>query len=161
MCFFFLQVRLHEFHEGAPSQKPYFVELWDIGGNNSHKNARHVFYKGVHGIILVHDLTNRKSKLNLKGWLSEVLAPESGSSKPSSRGSLTEDFDVETFSGYSQIPVLVVGSKQDLVAEIRNTLPTRVRLSSIAEKCHADEIYVNCEDIKTLSPGSSSSVKLS
>ena len=81
----------------------------------------------------MHDLTNRKSKLNLKGWLSEVLAPESGSSKPSSRGSLTEDFDVETFSGYSQIPVLVVGSKQDLVAEIRNTLPTRVRLSSIAE----------------------------
>lgn len=28
------------------------------------------------GIILVHDLTNRKSQLNLQRWLAEILTPD-------------------------------------------------------------------------------------
>ena len=44
-----VDVRLHEYREGTPSQRAYFIELWDVGGNNSHKNARHVFYNPIHG----------------------------------------------------------------------------------------------------------------
>ena len=44
-----VDVKLHEYREGTPSQRTYFVELWDVGGNNSHKNARHVFYNPIHG----------------------------------------------------------------------------------------------------------------
>jgi Rab-like protein 3 len=32
-----------------------------------------MFYSGVDGILLVHDLTNRKSEENLKSWLNEIL----------------------------------------------------------------------------------------
>ena len=45
-----VEVRIHEFREGTPSQRPYFVELWDVGGSGSHRNARHVFYTPVQGM---------------------------------------------------------------------------------------------------------------
>lgn len=45
-----VEVKLHEYKEGTPQQKTYFIELWDVGGSSSHRNARHVFYLGVHGI---------------------------------------------------------------------------------------------------------------
>ncbi|XP_063592602.1 rab-like protein 3 [Penaeus indicus] len=96
-----VEVRVHEYREGTPSQRPYFVELWDVGGSNSHKNARHVFYNPVHGIILVHDLTNRKSQLNLRRWLSEVLIKEGGGTK--ARTPLVEEFDAEQFGGFAQV----------------------------------------------------------
>lgn len=45
-----VEVKLHEYREGTSSQKTYFIEFWDVGGNNSHKNARHVFFNPVHGM---------------------------------------------------------------------------------------------------------------
>ncbi|XP_054263602.1 rab-like protein 3 [Macrosteles quadrilineatus] len=101
-----VDVKLHEYEEGTPKQRSYFVELWDVGGSSSHRNARHVFYSSVHGIILVHDLTNRKSHQNLQKWLAEVLNREEGTKK--------EDFDPEHFVGATQvkmpsIPVLHKG----------------------------------------------------
>lgn len=49
----------------------------------------------------MHDLTNRKSQLNLRRWLSEVLIREGGGSK--ARTPLVEDFDAEQFGGFSQV----------------------------------------------------------
>jgi Rab-like protein 3 len=63
-----IEVKLHEFKEDTAQQKTYFIELWDIGGSLSHKYSRSVFYSQINGIILVHDLTNRKSLENLKNW---------------------------------------------------------------------------------------------
>ena len=92
-----IEVKLHEYREGTPSQKTfwigkcscvllgnvfttflkcfcfYFSELFDIGGSHGHRNSRHVFYNNYQGIILVHDLTNRKSQQNLERWLREIV----------------------------------------------------------------------------------------
>lgn len=70
-----LEVKLHEFKGGTPAQKSYFIEFWDVGGSSAHRNSRPVFYHGVNGIILVHDLSNRKSKANLNKWLIEIFTP--------------------------------------------------------------------------------------
>lgn len=51
------------------------------------------------GIILVHDLTNRKSQQNLQKWLEEVLSKDGMSSKSKS----FEDFDPEKFVGSTQV----------------------------------------------------------
>uniref|UniRef100_A0A1B6CF27 Rab-like protein 3 n=1 Tax=Clastoptera arizonana TaxID=38151 RepID=A0A1B6CF27_9HEMI len=150
-----VEVKLHEYKEGTPSQKTYFIELWDVGGSSSHRNTRCVFYNGVHGIILVHDLTNRKSQQNLQKWLSEVLNKDTIKSNQS----LFDDFDPEQFVGSTQIPILVIGTKLDQAAEVRN-YPQR-RTSTIAEECGADEIFLDCHQVKSLAAGSSSAVKLS
>jgi hypothetical protein len=52
------------------------------------------------GIILVHDLTNRKSQQNLQKWLAEVISKD-GTSQ--SRNSGFDDFDPEQFVGSTQV----------------------------------------------------------
>lgn len=125
-----VDVKLHEYREGTSAQKTYFMELWDIGGSCGHRNTRSVFYTPAHGllfrpfslilsvnlsfffyfpklgIILIHDLTNRKSEQNLRKWLAEVLTKECNSTlvrNPSSRNQEVDDFDPEQFIGSSQV----------------------------------------------------------
>ena len=39
--------------QGIPNEEAtYFIELWDISGNQAHKNSRSVYYKGVNVYIL-------------------------------------------------------------------------------------------------------------
>lgn len=97
---------MHEYKEGTTSQGTYFIELFDIGGSISHKNTRGVFYNPTHGIILVHDLTNRKSHENLQRWLYEILNRDG---KDISRStSCDSDFDPEVFLGSTQVSVIQI-----------------------------------------------------
>lgn len=95
------EVKLHEYKEGTPSQGSYFIELFDIGGSISYQNSRGVFYHPTNGIILVHDLANRKSHENLQRWLCEILNKDG---KDTNRSSEYEgDFDPEVFLGSTQV----------------------------------------------------------
>lgn len=147
-----VEVKLHEYKEGLPQQKTYFLELWDIGGSSSHRNTRSIFYNPVHGIILVHDLTNRKSELNLQKWLQEVLNCEADGKNVKT----FDDFDSEQFVGSTQIPILVVGTKLDQSKGSRSQ-----KIITFAEECGADEILMDCRRPNALAAGSSSAVKLS
>uniref|UniRef100_A0A8C9X2X0 RAB, member of RAS oncogene family-like 3 n=1 Tax=Sander lucioperca TaxID=283035 RepID=A0A8C9X2X0_SANLU len=64
-----VDVRVQDYKEGTPEEKTYYIELWDVGGSigsaSSIKSTRAVFYNSVNGIMLVHDLTNKKSSQNL------------------------------------------------------------------------------------------------
>ncbi|XP_046979275.1 rab-like protein 3 [Schistocerca americana] len=151
-----VEVKLHEYKEGTQHQKTYFIEFWDIGGSSSHRNTRSVFYSPTHGIILVHDLTNRKSQLNLHKWLAEVVNRE-GNCK--NRHGNFDDFDPEQFVGATQVPILVIGTKLDLAEKVRSH--AHRRSSAIAEECGADEIFLDCLQTRSLAAGSSSAVKLS
>jgi Rab-like protein 3 len=153
-----IEVKLHDFLEGTQQQKSYFVELWDVGGSHSQRNTRHVFFHTVHGIILVHDLANRKSCLNLGRWLAEVTRAESGSGKLVGESWEGGNMSV-TDIGEVAIPLLVVGTKADVMSERR--IPTHVRRSDIAEEFGTEEIHLNCNDPSSLAAGSSAATKLS
>ncbi|XP_055702098.1 rab-like protein 3 [Phlebotomus papatasi] len=155
-----VEVKLHEYKEGTPQQKTFFVELWDIGGSVSHKNTRGVFYTPTHGVILVHDLTNRKSHENLKQWLMEIINKDG---KDIGKGGNDTDFDPEQFLGATHIPILVFGTKLDLVDEAQiSKLRQRSSITgSIAEQCGADEICLNCHDTRSVAAGTTDAVKLS
>lgn len=146
-----VEVTLHEYKAGTPEERTYFVELWDIGGAIQHKNSRYIFYNPVHGIILVHDLTNRKSHQNLRKWLAEVL--HKGLNKDASE----YEFDPESFVG-SQIPILVIGTKVDLAQSLRENVLSR--RSTVAEECGAGELNLDCKQKKSLAPGSTNAVKV-
>ena len=79
-----VDVKLHEFKDGTPQHKTYFIELYDIGGKSAHRPYQKIFYSDVDGIILVHDLTNRKSQDNLKYWLNDVAEQNEYLTIPSS-----------------------------------------------------------------------------
>lgn len=145
-----IEVKLHEYKEGTPEQKTYFIELWDIGGRPCYTNTRHMFYNSVHGIVLVHDLTNRKSQENLSKWLVEVM------NRHNEFDNSADDFDPEAFVGTSKIPILVIGTKSDLVKDSNLR-----RVSSMADECGAEEILVSCLSPKSLAAGTGAAVKLS
>ncbi|XP_053677584.1 rab-like protein 3 isoform X1 [Anopheles nili] len=158
-----VEVRLHEYKEGTPSQNTFFVELWDVGGSISHKNTRGVFYNPTHGIILVHDLTNRKSQENLQRWLTEILNKDG---KDVLKGTDTLEIDPEQFLGSTQfkicqIPILVIGTKLDMLDDgHKQKILNRTSAGSIAEQCGADEICLNCHEARSLAAGTTDSVKL-
>lgn len=160
-----IEIKLHEFKEGTPQQKLYFIELFDIGGSLNHKNTRNVFYTPTHGIILVHDLTNRKSHSNLREWLFEILNKEGkdtykgGCGQSGLASNDANGFDPEEFVGATQIPILVMGTKLDLVDEKRQP-KTMQKAGGIAEQCGAEEIWLNCRDPRSIAAGTTDAVKL-
>ncbi|KAL6063754.1 Rab-like protein 3, variant 3 [Balamuthia mandrillaris] len=58
-------------------RRQYFIELWDVGGAKKYAKARTIFFNAPNGLILVHDLTNRKSFENLSGWIKQVIGADS------------------------------------------------------------------------------------
>ncbi|XP_039293276.1 rab-like protein 3 isoform X1 [Nilaparvata lugens] len=166
-----VEVKLHEYKEGTPQQKTYFIELWDVGGSSNHRNSRCVFHNSVHGVILVHDLCNKKSHQNLPKWLAEVYSRDANAKNRYSDG---DEFDPEQFAGSSQCgdfmsfgfnldefktPILVIGTKLDVAEQVRSN--NSYRSSSFAEDCGADEITLDCRQKSSLAAGTSSSVKIS
>lgn len=88
------------------AERDFFVELWDISGHERYKDCRTLFYKQINGIILVHDLSQRKTKTNLHKWVSEIAAIGTFSAPLGSGG----------FNGLP-VPYLVIGNKADIAAK--------------------------------------------
>ncbi|XP_034267025.1 rab-like protein 3 isoform X2 [Pantherophis guttatus] len=134
-----VDVRIHDYKEGTPEEKIYFIELWDVGGSvgsaSSVKSTRLMFYNSVNGIILVHDLTNKKSSQNLYRWSLEALNKDV---TPSSVLVTNGDYDREQFAD-NQIPLLVIGTKLDQIPETkRNEVLSRTAF--LVEDFSAEEI---------------------
>ena len=164
-----IDVKHHEYKQGTPQQRTCFIQLWDVGGSRSHSIARNIFYNSIHGIILVYDLTNMKSYLNLRKWLGQVFYnKDSMSFKENMSASRLSaalfpvaplddfEFDLESFFE-KNIPVLIVGTKFD---QIQNT-STKFMNLPFADECGAEEIQIDCLQSKSLAAGSTNSVKLS
>lgn len=154
-----VEVKLHEYKEGTKDQRTFFVEFWDVGGSNNHRNTRQVFYNPCHGVILVHDLTNRKSEENLQKWLTELLDRENnGESNLSSVSCDGEDLDAENLLGVNNIiPMLVIGTKLDQVDDKRSNITNK----SFRYRYNTEEILLDCRQSRYLAAGTSNAVKLS
>ena len=64
-----------------------------------------IFFWGVYtGVIFVHDLSQRKTKLNLQRWAAEIAA----------RGTFSVPMSTFTTAGIP-VPFLVIGNKTDVV----------------------------------------------
>ncbi|MFX1317309.1 MAG: Rab family GTPase [Promethearchaeota archaeon] len=69
-----------------------FLQIWDIGGQRRFKLLHKNFYEGANGVLLIFDLTRRKTFEQMKSWLSEVYDT------------------LET-----RIPFILIGNKSDLI----------------------------------------------
>ena len=48
------------------------VQLWDTAGQERFRTIAKSYYKGAHGIILIYDVTNRKTFENIRKWLNQI-----------------------------------------------------------------------------------------
>lgn len=46
--------------------------IWDLAGQSKYQAARKHFYKGAHGLLLVYDLTRRKTLGNISHWHKDI-----------------------------------------------------------------------------------------
>ncbi|MHA1227184.1 MAG: Rab family GTPase [Candidatus Hodarchaeales archaeon] len=68
------------------------LQIWDLAGQPTFKQIRKLYYRNAIGAMLVFDITDRQSLLNLKYWAKELI----------------------TYSKSSKISVVVLGNKCDL-----------------------------------------------
>jgi small GTP-binding protein len=54
------------------SGKTVKVQLWDTAGQERFRTIAKSYYKGAHGIILIYDVTNRKTFDNIRKWLNQI-----------------------------------------------------------------------------------------
>jgi Ras-related protein Rab-8A len=52
--------------------KKYRLQLWDTAGQDRFRNIVSSYYRGIHGAIIVYDITDRKSFQHLNHWVKEL-----------------------------------------------------------------------------------------
>ena len=48
------------------------VQLWDTAGEERFRTIAKSYYKGAHGIVLIYDVTNRKTYENIRKWMNQI-----------------------------------------------------------------------------------------
>lgn len=48
------------------------LQIWDTAGQDRFKTITTSYYRGSHGIVIVYDITDKESFLNVRNWLAEV-----------------------------------------------------------------------------------------
>ncbi|TDH71345.1 hypothetical protein CCR75_007356 [Bremia lactucae] len=87
-----------------------FVEFLDVGGHPKYERSRTAFYHNVHGLLLVHDVSNAKSGEHLRTWSHELscLQKLKGCVVPFNNGKTHDRVPLY------ELPTLVIGNKTDL-----------------------------------------------
>ena len=48
------------------------IQIWDTAGQDRFRSITKNYYKGAHGIILLYDVTNRKTFDNVRDWVEQI-----------------------------------------------------------------------------------------
>ncbi|CAI7775761.1 unnamed protein product, partial [Closterium sp. NIES-53] len=89
---------------GEEGRRGFFVEVWDVSGSEQYKSSRSLFYDQINGVIFVHDLSRKKSRVAALQWMDELV--RSGTFSAPSHSMSRE--------GQLPVPLLVIGNKDDL-----------------------------------------------
>lgn len=117
------------------------LQIWDTSGQERFKSITTPYFRNAHGIILVFDLTNRKSFQNLEKWLNEIVFLMSDSNyKIILAGNKSDDkfnrhvFDheIKNFSERNKLPYIEVSARQNVrIEELFETITTDILNSNI------------------------------
>ncbi|KDN38263.1 hypothetical protein K437DRAFT_216113, partial [Tilletiaria anomala UBC 951] len=48
------------------------LQIWDTAGQERFRSMAPMYYRGSHAAIIVYDITNRKSLVDLRSWIEEL-----------------------------------------------------------------------------------------
>eukprot|EP01040_Poterioochromonas_malhamensis_P005470 gene5470-5873_t len=90
--------------------KYYKIKVWDTAGQERYQTITNSYYRNAQGVILVYDITNRKSFLDIQKWIDQIDLRTSG-----------------------KLAKILVGNKCDL---IRERVVTYVEGEELAREYH-------------------------
>ena len=59
--------------ELALDGQKYEIQIWDTAGQERYRTVAPIYFRDAHGILLVYDVTNRKSFEDMNYWFNEVV----------------------------------------------------------------------------------------
>ena len=69
-------------------------QIWDTAGQERYKSITNTYYKGAKGALVVYDVSNRDSFVNVNKWINELR-----------------------MNGDKEVIIVIVGNKSDLIEE--------------------------------------------
>ncbi|XP_051168449.1 ras-related protein Rab-37 isoform X9 [Leptopilina boulardi] len=48
------------------------LQIWDTAGQERFRSVTHAYYRDAHALLLLYDITNKKSYDNIRAWLGEI-----------------------------------------------------------------------------------------
>ena len=48
------------------------IQLWDTAGQERFRTIAKSYYKGAHGIVLIYDVTSKRTYENIRKWLNQI-----------------------------------------------------------------------------------------
>jgi small GTP-binding protein len=76
------------------------LQIWDLAGQPDFKSVRSIYYRGSVGIILVYDITRKRTYENTLKWIEESFK----------------------HTGKGPVPIVLLANKEDLRGKVKNTL---------------------------------------
>ena len=117
-------VERHSAADNSSRPKPMIVELLEVGAHERFMKLRRLFYRDVDGVIIVYDLSSRRTARSVAAWVDEIRenASFSGGEYGGFDGSGGGEYGGNNSSmgitgkvdGVLPVPLLVVGNKDDL-----------------------------------------------
>jgi len=81
----------------------YKLNFWDVSGQDKYRNNIQSYYKNIDGIILMYDVNDMDTFVNIKYWMSEINKYSSGKIIVSIVGNkfddLTSEYEVDDILG--------------------------------------------------------------
>ena len=96
------------------------LEIWDTAGQEKYKSLAKNCYKGADGIILIYDITQKKTFHNIKNWYN----------------------DIKDSINISKVAIIIVGNKSDLPnVEVNKEISEK-----FCEQYNLQLIQTSCKD---------------
>ena len=89
----------------------YSLQIWDTAGQSVYRNIASIYFRDAHGILLIYDVTNRKSFEDLSFWFNEIYSKCEQS-----------------------VAILVLGNKEDMSTKVITFAEASEMAAS--HKCH-------------------------
>ena len=100
------------------------VQLWDTAGQERFRTIAKSYYKGAHGIVLIYDVTNRKTYDNIRKWLNQIKDEASNkisiilvANKIDSEDRQVSVEEGETLAKASNLPIFEASAKDSINVE--------------------------------------------
>ena len=99
-------------------------QLWDTAGQERFRTIAKSYYKGAHGILLMYDVTNRKSFDNIKKWLNQITEDASNkisillvANKIDCENRIVSKEEGEALAKSNNLPIFEASAKENINVE--------------------------------------------
>ncbi|XP_065663513.1 ras-related protein Rab-35 isoform X2 [Hydra vulgaris] len=100
------------------------LQIWDTAGQERFRTITSTYYRGTHGVIVVYDVTNAESFVNVKRWLHEidqncdvVNKVLVGNKNDCLKNKVVDTQDAKTFAAQMGVEVFETSAKDNLNIE--------------------------------------------